>query len=324
MSNNKITLYSKVYDKDGIQIIEKTGEDIFELAKTLNEWHDELAQIILFPNNLYYFATNNLDSDFYLKELTQENIEDIKIALEVIIKEPNKFYDVYKEKSEYYQKVAEATTIDEVMEILLECGISLKKITGLDIERIKRNAQSKLCMDFCFGIFGEILFYNVVENLLYKKLMLSKVELITAPNTNAHGSDGVFCDENGKILYFGEAKFTVDLDQGISQAVNSMQECLARIQLDKNFMLVHKKDLKNGYGNLISKSNINNYTCSILIFLLHGNEINKNIIVDKIQKSKIKFAKKIGNIEFTVISFPIFSKEHLKESIAKGVDSYGK
>lgn len=57
-----------------------------------------------------------------------------------------------------------------------------------------------------------MLFYSVVENILCNKLVLSKVDLITAPNTNAHGSDGVFCDEKENILYFGEAKFTIDLE----------------------------------------------------------------------------------------------------------------
>ena len=323
MSKNEISLYEKRYDCNGIQIIGKIGEEIDDLISELDSWHTELTRIILFPNNLYYYATNNMDSDFYLNELTNENLQDVKTALEVIIKNPEKFYDTYKEKSEYYKRVESASTIDEIMTILFECSMTIKGINGLDISRVKRNAQSKLCTDYCFGVFGEILFYNVVENILYKKLLLSKVELITAPNTNAHGSDGVFCDEENKILYFGEAKFTVNLSLGISQALSSMEECLARINIDKNFMLIHKKDLKNGYGSLISRENIDEFKCKILIFLLHGIETNYTQIVQQVEASKAKFAKKIDGLEFTIISFPIYNKEHLKESIAKGVDKYG-
>lgn len=321
---NDIELYSKQYDCNGIQIIGREKTDINDLIANLKEWHTELSNIILFPNSLYYFATNNFDSDFYLNDLLDENMEDIKIALDVIIKEPEKFFDEYKQKSGYYNKVCDAVSFEALDEILDECGIKVNQSVGLDLDKAKRNAQQKLCTDFCFGVFGEMLFYAVAENILSNKLILSKVELITAPNTNAHGSDGVFCDEEGKVLYFGEAKFTVNLDAGISQALSSMKDCINRIKLDKNFMLVHKKDLKNGYGHIIDKNNIDEYKCKILIFLLHGVEIDKSTILSKIDACKSKFSKKLSEIEFTIISFPIYDKEHLKLSIAEGVDNYGK
>lgn len=323
MQQNEICSYEKKYDKNGIQIIGKMDVAISELILQLDNWHDELTRIILLANNLYYYATNNVDSDYYLAELSDVNVQLVKTALEVIIKEPEKFYDTYKEKSDYYKQVQKANTIDEIEMIIKECGMKLKNIKGLDIERIRRNAQSKLCTDYCFGVFGEMLFYNIVENILYQKLVLSKVQLITAPNTNAHGSDGVFCDEDKKVLYFGEAKFTVNLAQGIAQALSSMEECLARVKLDKNFMLVHGKDLKNGYGKLITVDTIDEYKCNILVFLLHGVEIDYKQIVLQVEASKEKFSKKLEGLEFTIISFPIYDKEHLKDSIAKGVENYG-
>lgn len=323
MQENEIYSYEKKYDKNGIQIIGKTNVTMTDLILKLDSWHDELTNIILLANNLYYYATNNVDSDCYLDELSDRNVQLVKTALEVIIKEPEKFYDFYKENSDYYQKVQEASTIDEIETILRECGVVVKNVKGIDVERVRRNAQRKLCTDYCFGVFGEMLFYNVVENVLFQKLLLSKVQLITAPNTNAHGSDGVFCDENKKVLYFGESKFTVNLGMGIAQALSSMQECLARVKLDKNFMLVHGKDLKNGYGNLITVDTIDEYKCNILIFLLHGVETDYDQIVKQVEDSKEKFAKKIEGLEFTIISFPIYNKEHLKESIARGVENYG-
>lgn len=323
MQKNDIDLYEKRYDNDGIQIIGKKDVTMDVLISQIDIWHCELMHIILLANNLYYYATNNPDSDFYLNELSDRNLQLVKKALKVIIKEPEKFYYTYKEKSNYYKQIEDASTIDQIEAILKDCGLKLKNMKDTTIEKMKRNAQSRLCTDYCFGIFGEMLFYNVVENLLYKKLLLSKVQLITAPNTNSHGSDGVFCDESKKVLYFGEAKFTVNLDLGIAQALSSMEECLERVNLDKDFMLVHGKDLKNGYGKIITADTIDEYKCNILIFLLHGVETEYEQIIQRVEDSKARFKKKITGLEFTIISFPIYDKEHLKQSIAKGVENYG-
>lgn len=323
MLANEIELYEKQYDKKGIQIIGRKACDIKDLITNLKVWHEELTRIILMPNNLYYYATNNFDSDYYIEELTKENMECVQIALKVLIKEPEQFYEFYEKKSEFSKRVVKATTVEEIEDIVEESGVKKVKIKGIDLKTLKTNVQRKLCMDFCFGIFGEMLFYNVAENLLYNKLVISKVQLVTAPNTNAHGSDGVFCDEEKKILYFGESKFTTNLQQGISQALSSMSQCLDRINLDKNFMIIHRKDLKNGYGKKIDQHNISEYTCKILIFLLHGEDVDYSKIVKQIENYRNDFQKKLKGLEFIVVSFPIYDKECLKESIAQGVENYG-
>lgn len=320
---NNITLYHKSRDSDGIIIIEKESTKIIELIKDLDLWHEELSQIILNPNSLYYYATNNYDSEYYLENLSEDNILDIQSALQVIIKNPYEFYESYKQKSYYYNKVTNATTIDELKDIIVECDLKGVKTEKKTLEQIKTNIHRRLNTDYCYGIFGEILFYNVVENILSNTLLISKVQLITAPNTNAHGSDGVFCDEESKVLYFGEAKFTSNLELGIKQALNSMEDCLDRINLDKSFILSHQRDIKNGYGKLINRSNIADYECSIIIFLLHGQEIDKEKIISKIENYKKKFLEKTKGIGITIISFPIYEKEHLKNSIGKGIEKYG-
>lgn len=320
---NNITLYHKSRDSDGIIIIEKESTKIIELIKDLDLWHEELSQIILNPNSLYYYATNNYDSEYYLENLSEDNILDIQSALQVIIKNPYEFYESYKQKSYYYNKVTNATTIDELKDIVVECDLKDVKTDKKTLEQIKNIMHRRLNTDYCYGIFGEILFYNVVENILSNTLLISKVQLITAPNTNAHGSDGVFCDEESKVLYFGEAKFTSNLGLGIKQALNSMESCLDRINLDKSFILSHQRDIKNGYGKLINRSNIDDYKCSIIIFLLHGQEINNEKIISEIENYKNKFLEKTKGIGITIISFPIYDKEHLKNSIGKGIEKYG-
>ena len=321
---NNIELYELKYNIDNLQIIGREKIAMTTLIKNLNKWHKELTDIILFPNNLYYFATNNFDSDTYLEHLEDENLEGVKSALEVIIKHPEKFFEEYKNKSENYQLVENAQSYEELKKIIQLCGVKIANYNTSDLEKAKSKIQRKLSTDYCFGVFGEILFYAVAENVLCNKLVISKVELITAPNTNAHGSDGIFCDEKNKILYFGEAKFTSDLAAGISQALNSMEHCMDRIKIDKDFMVIHQKDMKNGYGKLIKKNNINEYECRILIFLLHGVEIDEDVITKKLDEAKKKFRNKLDKLTFVIASFPIYDKENLKKCIAEGVENYGK
>lgn len=78
---NNIELYELKYDMDDIQIIGRKKFDMLALIDQLDEWHNELKDIILLSNNLYYFATNNFDSDTYLEQLTDENLEEVKSAL---------------------------------------------------------------------------------------------------------------------------------------------------------------------------------------------------------------------------------------------------
>ena len=61
---NNIELYELKYDKDNIQIIGREKISMSMLISDLDKWHKELTDIILLPNNLYYFATNNFDCIF--------------------------------------------------------------------------------------------------------------------------------------------------------------------------------------------------------------------------------------------------------------------
>ncbi len=321
---NDIKLYELKYDKEDIRLIGHKTIAIDKLILNLDEWHNSLTDIILCPNNIYYYATNNFDSDEYLENLPEENLKDVRSALSVIIDSPNAFYNEYKQKSEYYWLVEKSQSIAQLYKIVSEYGIKIKTGSIVDLNKAKVEVHRKLCMDYCFGVFGEMLFYIVVENVLCNRLVLSKVALITAPKTNAHGSDGIFCDDRGKILYFGESKFTYDIEKGISQALKSMDDCLDRIKMDKDFLLVHKKDMKNGYGRMIGREDIDKYECRIIIFLLHGKETTSDEIICKIKKARNSFRKKLAGIKFSVISFPIYDKDNLKKCLAKGVKSFGK
>ena len=323
MGKNEIESYETKYDKEGIKIIKHKIIEINELIKKLVEWHDEIVGIMLCPSNLFYYATNNVGSERYIEELSKENSESIKDILELLINKPEEFYEVYSTSCDIYAEIEKATTLDELKEIMDMHGIKNSN-RETDIDKLKKSINKKISNDYAFGIFGEILFYNVAENLLYNKLMLSKVQLVTAPGTNAHGSDGVFCDDKNKVLYFGEAKFTINLESGVKQAIKSMDKCIKRIEQDVNFMVWHARDLKNDYEHVVTKKTINEYERRIIIFLLHGEEISDSDIIQTIKTYKQKFKDKVGRIEFIVVSFPIYNKEHLKSRIAEGVQNFGK
>lgn len=323
MYTNEIDSYETKYDNNGIQIIKHKVMDIKDLVKDLTKWHDEITHIILSPSHLFYYATNITGSEKYVADLPEEYREDIKEVLELLVDDSDNFFDIYRHNCEIYEKVEMTTTLQELAEIMNAYGLK-NTCKSKDLTKVKESLHKKLSSDYAFGIFGEILFYNVAENLLYNKLLLSKVQFVTAPGTNAHGSDGVFCDEQNKVLYFGEAKFTFNLKYGIEQAIQSMDKCISRINADVNFMIYHTKSLKNEYEHIISKKTINDYSKKVLIFLLHGEEIEDELIVQVIEKYRNRIKGKVGNIEFVIVSFPIYDKEHLKEQISKGVQNFGK
>ena len=65
------------------------------------------------------------------------------------------------------------------------------------------------------------------------------------------------------------------------------------------------------------------HTVDYFALTLHGVETDYEQIVQQVEENKEKFANKIQGLEFTIISFPIYDKEHLKDRIAKGVENYG-
>lgn len=58
--------------------------------------------------------------------------------------------------------------------------------------------------------------------------------------------------------------------------------------------------------------------------MLHGVEIDKDVITKKLDEAKKKFRNKLDKLTFVIASFPIYDKENLKKCIAEGVENYGK
>lgn len=318
-----ITDYSISFESKEVSIIKNSKIEITELIKDINNWHTQIAKIILDIGNLYYYATNKNDSLYPLSNLSAKQKRHVQTVLTTLVKEPEKYYSEYIKKTEIFNQITNCKSIANLEEIASTYKLSTKEISD-NLDKSKNNLLKKLYDDYKYGIFGELLFYNVVENILKKELLLSKVSFITAPGTYSHGSDGIFIDEKNKILYFGEAKFSNDFSLGLVQATSSMNDCIKRIKNDQAFLVNHTRDLKRDYENIIDIDTINDYKNEIIIFCLHGVEID-NDIIQEIAKQKIpNLQNKLNTLNFRVISFPIKDKENLKLILAKEIESYDK
>lgn len=319
---NNIKNYTSLYSDNNIEIIRHCSIPYEYLLKNIEVWHKNLAEIILEPSTLYYYATSNPDSAAYKSILTNDNLSDVQDVLCNLIGDTDRFYEKYKKNSYYASLVDDMEDITELLRLADDVKIKIKN--NNDLDKAKIEIHKKLCLDYCYGVFGEILFYKVIENVILNELVLSKVQFITAPMTNAHGSDGVFCDENGKLLYFGEAKFSHNLESGIRQAISSMKNIEERIDTDISLIITHKNDLKNRYPYIINRDMLKEYSKGIIIFLLHGEEFDDKNIIDIINKNKAKVDTMTNDKKVLIISFPISDKEKLKERITKEIKLYDK
>lgn len=315
---NKINEFC-LKEVNGKYKIERIDADWDNIINDMLSYHQDIAEIILNPESLYFYATNNQDSIFLPKELTNEQLKMIKKIFDTLIKNPDKFYDNYKKEEALLNELASLKTYAELSNFIERYGLKYKCDSSKSFENEKLSIKKKIKNESCYGIFGEIIFYTIVEHLMpNRRLLLSKISFITAPGTYSHGCDGIFCDYDNKILCFGESKFTIDLSSGLEQAICSLNNLTDRLENDKNFIMFHNRDFKNIDDiNVINGSNISSYEMKIIIFILHGNEFNDQDIVSVILKYNDRLKKVFSSISYEIVCFPIIDKEGLKEEISR-------
>lgn len=325
---NYITEYSLNELDENNYKVEKKKIVWDDVKSNLETWHDEIADIILNKEALYFFSTNNNDSIFLNQELTLEQKNMIKGILESLIKNPDNYFEEFEKRNTLYNLAQEIKDIEEIKNFCKKYGIDFKTRKQEFIKE-KNRLLKKLNADYGFGLFGEILFYIVMEYLMSNShLLLSKISFITAPGTFAHGSDGVFCEYDKKILFFGEAKFTLDLNSGIEQAISSLKDYNIRLNNDITFIVNHNRNLKNGYENyldIINRDELEKFEKHIVVFVLHGEEYKDDEIKKILINSRSRIKKDIDEqVKIKIISFPILKKNKLKERIAYKVEKYDK
>lgn len=301
--------------------VEKKTINWEQIICNKSDFFREVASIILDERSLYYFVSNNNDSHFLQSTLNNNQKNKIKLIFEQLIKNPEKFYiDVQRE----ILLVKELETInneEELNKFIEKYGLKKPK-KNQSFKKRKNNIRQSINKESLYGIFGEIMLYVVVEYLMNNKdIIISKLNYISAPSTYSHGSDGIFIDKKNNVLYFGEAKFSINISSALEQALLSMKDLNERLKNDKRFLLIQESSYKNGYGiEIFDNNKIEQFKKCIIIFAFHGKEYKTEEIKKIFENYNLKFAKIIGKeVYFELISFPILSKECLKNEIAKQV-----
>ena len=200
----KIIQYSLQKMEDNNYKVEKKQIDWNNLITNCDEWHKELADIILNKEALYFFSTNNTDSLFMKDELNDKQKRKMQEVLHSLIKNPENYHEDFQRRNDLYEESKILENNEEIKSFVTRFGIDFKCDNKKDFKKNINRLQKKLNADYGYGLFGEILFYIVVEKLMKDiNLVLSKISFITAPGTFSHGSDGIFCEYDKKTLYFG-------------------------------------------------------------------------------------------------------------------------
>lgn len=302
-------------------VIKKKDVSWDEILFNKEIFYDEIVRILLNEESLYFYCTSNNDSKILYSNLSENQRKRIKNIFELLIKKPESFYKEYNKGISLIEELKKIIDYGDLDKFLKKYGIKyeLKKI---NISKDKANITKKIKKESSYGLFGELMLYSVVHNLLNNKdILISKLSFITAPGTYPHGSDGIFIDIENKTLYFGEAKFTLDLKSAFEQALSSLKELEERIKIDNDIIYCHESDMKNNFSlKTFENEEIENFKKCIIIFALNGREYIEEEIKEIVKVYESKFSAIFGEgINFEILIFPIIDKEELKNQIAKQV-----
>ena len=302
-------------------VIKKKDVSWDEILFNKEIFYDEIVSILLNEESLYFYCTSNNDSKILYSNLSENQRKRIKNIFELLIKKPESFYKEYNKGISLIEELKKIIDYGDLDKFLKKYGIKyeLKKI---NISKDKANITKKIKKESSYGLFGELMLYSVVHNLLNNKdILISKLSFITAPGTYPQGSDGIFIDIENKTLYFGEAKFTLDLKSAFEQALSSLKELEERIKIDNDIIYCHESDMKNNFSlKTFENEEIENFKKCIIIFALNGREYIEEEIKEIVKVYESKFSAIFGEgINFEILIFPIIDKEELKNQIAKQV-----
>lgn len=162
--NNIIEYSLNELDKNNYKVEKKKiiWEDI---KKNLEIWHDEIANIILNKEALYFFSTNKSDSVFLSKELTLEQKNMMKGILEALIKNPDSYFEEFEKRNILYNLAQEIKDIDGIKKFCKKYGINFKD-KNQEFTKEKNRLLKKLNADYGFRIIWRdiILYSNGIFN----------------------------------------------------------------------------------------------------------------------------------------------------------------
>lgn len=93
------------------------------------------------------------------------------------------------------------------------------------------------------------------------------------------------------------------------------------MKLDQDFILLHEGSFKNGYSlEIFDDNKIDDLSKCVIVFAMHGEEYDDEEIRNILNNYVSKFFDILdSNVSIELISFPIISKEGLKDEISRQV-----
>lgn len=211
----------------------------------------------------------------------------------------------------------------------------LKDILGNEYKLINVNGELKVQKDKV-GKIGEYAFHILLTNYFQLDCIVPKFRCTTDRNMSVFGIDTLFLDIHNKILYFGEAKFSKNLESGIKLANRSLQEYEQQIReeyrgvlssddafdLSEEFIDVfgEARQVCISFEKLIEIANITEI--GVPIFIAHGKTDETDNPEDYIQdmRRKINNQSFFGlSTKYIFISLPVISKNKFIEMAMKKV-----
>lgn len=238
------------------------------------------------------------------------------------------YVKLYHNISMFLNAELETLSIGEVTE-------TLKTILGEEYKLIDENGELKVQKDK-IGKIGEYTFHLLLTNFFQLDCILPKFCCTTDRNMSVFGIDTLFLDTKEKIIYFGESKFSKDIDNGIALINKSLdlyeQQILEeyRIVLSNEDAFKLSDEFKNlfdeniqiciSFLKLIEKANIK--SIGIPIFITHGNSKSKNSPEMYIEKLTTKIKRHNFfelDTKYILISLPVIDKNRFVELAIKKV-----
>lgn len=243
--------------------------------------------------------------------------------------EPRQYVKLYNNIGMFLNSELETLEVGNVSE-------EVKTVLGAEYKLIDEGGKIIVQRDKV-GKLGEYTFHLILTNFFQLDCILPKFRCTTDRNMSVFGIDTLFLDISEKTIYFGESKFSKDIDNGIALINRSLEEYEEQIKEEYRFVLSNDeafsisekfnliygeaKELCISFEQLINMAEIK--ALGVPIFVAHGNGKNKNSPEEFIEKmiKKVKRKQFFGiETKYILISLPVIDKNKFVEvAIEKAV-----
>lgn len=255
----------------------------------------------------FIFADENILN--YTNNVTKMELDD---------KSPECWAQLYRNISLFLNLDIEECVLDaesdEIVDILRKEYVLISKDGKLTVQKDK------------IGKIGEYAFHILLSSYFGLACILPKVKCSTDRNMSVFGVDTLFLDKNVKTIYFGESKFSKNINDGITLANRSLKDYEQQIReeyrivlsqqdafsLSPLFVNMFGKETKTciSFDKFIEISGINKI--GIPIFIAHGKKDDKDTPQKYIEELKNRIDKhRFFGLDtiYILISLPVLDKD---------------